>query len=209
MKKILFCLVLALFLGCSVKDSELFNLTPEEWYAQIIKDINNADLEAADEHYISFSSEHIASNLLPQIMIVLAQAHIEEEEDYSQSNFYLDEYIKKYGDSKSIEFAEFLKIKANFDSFSKPNRNQKLILDSIQMTQKFLEKYPQSVYFELVSSMLTKLNLANLYLNNSIKELYERTDRTESAQTYEEKLQDYDENNIIKPKLPWYNRPFE
>lgn len=209
MKKILFCLVLALFLGCSVKDSELFNLTPEEWYAQIIKDINNADLEAADEHYISFSSEHIASNLLPQIMIVLAQSHIEEEENYSQSNFYLDEYIKKYGDSKSIEFAEFLKIKANFDSFSKPNRNQKLILDSIQMTQKFLEKYPQSVYFELVSSMLTKLNLANLYLNNSIKELYERTDRIESAQTYEEKLQDYDENNIIKPKLPWYNRPFE
>ena len=209
MKKILFCLVLALFLGCSVKDSELFNLTPEEWYAQIIKDINNADLEAADEHFTSFSSEHVASNLLPQVMIVLAQSHIEEEEDYSQSNFYLDEYIKKYGDSKSIEFAEFLKIKANFDSFSKPNRNQKLILDSIQMTQKFLEKYPQSVYFELVSSMLTKLNLANLYLNNSIKELYERTDRIESAQTYEEKLQDYDENNIIKPKLPWYNRPFE
>lgn len=208
MKNFLFCLVLALFLGCSVKDSELFNLTPEEWYAQIIKDINNADLEAADEHFISFSSEHVASNMLPSMMLVLASSHVEEE-DYTKANFYLDEYIKKYGNTKNIEFAEFLKIKANFDSFSKPNRNQKLVLNSIEMTQKFLEKYPQSIYFELVSSMLVKLNLADLYLNNSIKELYERTDRAESAEIYKEKSQNYDENSIIKPKLPWYNRPFE
>ena len=61
--------------GCSEKYTELYNLTPDQWYSEIISDIKNSDLESADKHYISMSSEHVASPLLEQILLILAQAH--------------------------------------------------------------------------------------------------------------------------------------
>ena len=117
--------------GCADKYTELYNLTPDQWYSEIIGDIKNRDLESADKHYTAMSSEHVASPLLEQILLILAQAHANDEE-YLMANFYLDEYLKRYGDNgPRSEFAQYLKIKANFDSFSQPNRNQKLMQDSI------------------------------------------------------------------------------
>ena len=119
--------LLGLFSGCAEKYTELYNLTPDEWYAQVIADIKDGDLESADKHYVSMASEHVASPLLEQILLILAQAHANDEE-YLMANHYLDEYIKRYGDNgPKTEFAQYLKIKANFDSFTQPNRNQKLM----------------------------------------------------------------------------------
>ena len=203
-KSAIFVLSLTLLAGCGAKkDNELYNLTPDQWYNQILNDIKDADLESADKHYISFASEHIASPYLEQVLMILANAHVDEEE-YKMANFYLDEYIKKYGTKKSIEYIQYLKIKANFDSFSKPNRNQKLVQDSIAQINEFLKNYPNTQYRALLETMLIKFRLADYYLNVEIQELYNKLDREDSAKIYQEKINNSPLNDInsTKAKLP-------
>ncbi|CUU74713.1 outer membrane protein assembly factor BamD [Campylobacter hyointestinalis] len=211
LKKALIIISLFVFVGCGNKnDVELYNLSPEEWYSQILKDIQNSDLEEADKHYISFSSEHISSPLLEQMLLILAQANVNDEK-YETANAYLDEYIRRYGTKEKIEFANYMKIKANFDSFSKPNRNQKLMQDSIAAIENFLKNYPTTQYRPLIETMLVKFKLAQYYLDTQIYSLYERTDRQESATIYKEKLDVSPLNGVdmIEPTLPWYMRAFE
>ncbi|RAZ52998.1 outer membrane protein assembly factor BamD [Campylobacter hyointestinalis] len=211
LKKALIIISLFVFVGCGNKnDAELYNLSPEEWYSQILKDIQNSDLEEADKHYISFSSEHISSPLLEQMLLILAQANVNDEK-YETANAYLDEYIRRYGTKEKIEFANYMKIKANFDSFSKPNRNQKLMQDSIEAIENFLKNYPATQYRPLIETMLVKFKLAQYYLDTQIHSLYDRTDRQESATIYKEKLDVSPLNGVdmIEPMLPWYMRAFE
>lgn len=210
-KSAIFVISLTLLAGCGAKkDNELYNLTPDQWYKQILDDIKDADLEAANKHYISFASEHVASPYLEQVLIILANAHVDEEE-YKMANFYLDEYIKKYGTKESIEYIQYLKIKANFDSFSKPNRNQKLIQDSISQINEFLNNYPNTQYKALIETMLVKFRLAEYYLNSDIYKLYDKLDRADSAKVYQDKINNSPLNDInsTKAKLPWYVTPFE
>lgn len=201
-----------LFSACSTKqDDGLYGLSADAWYEQILQDIKDGDLENADKHYTSFSSEHIRSPMLEQILLIIAQAHARNEE-YILANYYLDEFIKRYGDGgMKTEFAEFLKIKANFDSFSQPDRNQKLIQDSIAGIEKFIYMYPNTQFRPLIETMLVKFKLANYYLQEQILSLYERTGRAESAEIYLQRLNNSPlrDAKMIAPDLPWYRKIFE
>ncbi|ECP6256787.1 outer membrane protein assembly factor BamD [Campylobacter coli] len=211
-KKIfLFILLGVLFSACSTKNNEgLYNLSANEWYKQIIKDLQDKDLEKADDHYNGMASEHIADPLLETTQIILAQAHVDEEE-YQLAEFYLDEYNKKFGNSRNADYIRYLKIKAKFDAFAVPNRNQALMLESQKEIDSFLKDYPYTEYEPLVQTMLTKFNLAVFYLNDTIHDLYERTGHTQSAEIYQERLQESEfyHQSIIKPELPWYRSIFE
>ncbi|EAJ3171442.1 outer membrane protein assembly factor BamD, partial [Campylobacter coli] len=180
------------------------------WYKQIIKDLQDKDLEKADDHYNGMASEHIADPLLETTQIILAQAHMDEEE-YQLAEFYLDEYNKKFGNSRNADYIRYLKIKAKFDAFAVPNRNQALMLESQKEIDSFLNDYPYTEYEPLVQTMLTKFNLAVFYLNDTIQDLYERTGHTQSAEIYQERLQESEfyQQSIIKPELPWYRSIFE
>lgn len=213
MKHLFVGILLLALCGCSAfnrKDTSLFNLSPDEWFAQILFDIRDKNLDSADEHYISFASEHINSDYLPQLVLILAQAHAAEEK-YTMANFYLDEYIKRFGNIAGIEYAKFLKIKANFDSFGKPNRNQKLLMQSLDDVRDFLREYPNTQYRPLIETMLAKLSLAEIYLNEEIMALYERKGKEGSAQIYKERLEQsaVGQDELVRPTLPWYMRPFE
>lgn len=171
MKKNFFlCILLGiLFSACSTKNDEgLYNLSANEWYKQIIKDLQDKDLEKADDHYNGMASEHIADPLLETTQIILAQAHMDEEE-YQLAEFYLDEYNKKFGNSRNADYIRYLKIKAKFDAFAVPNRNQALMLESQKEIDSFLNDYPYTEYEPLVQTMLTKFNLAVFYLNDTIQ----------------------------------------
>lgn len=211
-KKIfLFILLGVLFSACSTKNNEgLYNLSANEWYKQIIKDLQDKDLEKADDHYNGMASEHIADPLLETTQIILAQAHMDEEE-YQLAEFYLDEYNKKFGNSRNADYIRYLKIKAKFDAFAVPNRNQALMLESQKEIDSFLKDYPYTEYEPLVQTMLTKFNLAVFYLNDTIHDLYEHTGHTQSAEIYQERLQESEfyHQSIIKPELPWYRSIFE
>ncbi len=200
-----------MLVGCSQKNrAELYNKPALFWYKQIVKDITNKDLELADSHYTSMSSEHVASPLLEPALLILAQAHMEEEE-YLLANFYLDLYIKRYGDRKKNEYAKYLKIKANFLSFTYPDRNQQLLINTIKETENYLNTYPYSIYTPLIESILVKMKLGNFYLNTQIESLYERTDRDKSANIYKKIINESSLKNakMIDPRKPWYRKIFE
>lgn len=210
-KNFLVIFVIGFFLSsCSVATDELYNLSATEWYTQIIEDLQKRDLDKADTHYSGMASEHIADPLLEPTLIILAQAHIDEEE-YELAEFYLDEYNKKFGTSRNGDYIRYLKIKAKFDAFAVPNRNESLMLESKKEIATFLKDYPYTQYEPLVQTMLTKFNLAIFYLDSSIADLYKRTGRQESYEIYEQKLKnsEFHQQNIIKPELPWYRSIFE
>lgn len=203
--------VILFFGGCADKNAQqIYNKPALYWYGEIIKNIKDVNLEEADNQYTSLSSEHVSSPLLPEAMMMLAQAHMQEEE-YLLANFYLDEYIKRYGGQKRSEFAKYMKIKANFDSFPNPNRNQQLLLDTIVQTQAFLREYPDSQYAPMVETMLVKLKLGEHFLTKNIADLYTRVDKPEAAKVYQEKFDQSlaKDAAMIKPEIPWYRSWFE
>lgn len=199
-----------LFSACAVKEDELYNLTAKEWYDIIIKDLQSKDLEVADGHYTSMASEHIADPLLENAQLILAQAHIDEEE-YELADFYLEENAKKFGTSKNMDFIRFLQIKAKFKTFAQPNRDQGLLLKGMEEIDEFNNNYPDTKYDPLVKTMLAKFNLAIFALDENIAALYKRTGRDESYEFYQKKLSESDFQGVpmIKPKVPWYRRIFE
>lgn len=198
------------FAACSSKDGELYNLSAKQWHKQIIKDLQSRDLEKADEHYISMASEHVADPLLEPIQLILAQAHIEEEE-YKLADFYLEENAKKFGNSKNIDFIRYLQIKAKFKAFKQPNRDQGLLLEGKEQIDEFSLNYPSARYDPLVKTMLARFNLAIYALDQNIASLYKRTGRKESYEVYKQRLEESDFVGVPmkKARVPWYRWPFE
>ena len=180
------------------------------WYEQIAKEIKSQDLEKADSFYTSLASEHIESPLLPDAMMMLANAHMQDEE-YVLANFYLDEYLKRYGSKANADHVRFMKIKANYEAFPNPNRNQQLLIDTIAQTKDFLARYPNSKFRPLAETILVRLEMGEYFLDENIKDLYSRVDKPEAAKIYEEKLKksSLGEAKIVEPKIPWYRSWFE
>ncbi len=211
LKVILIASFLLFFTGCSTKEKNaIYNKPAIYWYGEIIKEVKNQDLEKADDYFTSLSSEHVESPLLASSMLILANAHMLDEE-YILANFYLDEYIKRFGDRKNSQYAKFLKIKANFDSFPHPNRNQQLLIDTIASTKEFINSYPNSEYLPMVNTILVKLRLANLQTDGEISSLYKRLDKPKASKIYDKRItsSSLKNANMIKPHVPWYRVWFE
>jgi outer membrane protein assembly factor BamD len=211
-KAFIISLACVLFIaGCADKSAEMqYNQSAEYWYNEIIKAITIGDLEKADTFYVSLSSEHVASPLLGEALIILAQAHMDEEE-YVQANNFLDEYIKRFGTALKNEYARYLKIKANYASFSRPNRNQQLILDTIKDTKVFLDTYSGSQYAPMIESMLVHMELGKYLIEKNIASLYKKLDKSDAVDFYnsETGAMYSNEGEIIEPSIPWYRKWFE
>ncbi len=178
------------FSGCA-KDIEEYNKPALYWYGKIIKSVSSGDLEKADNYYSSLQGEHIGSPLLPQATVILAVAHMHYEE-YLLSEHFLNEYIKRYANSNEKEESEFLKIKAKYMALPNPRRDQALIDETIKEGNKFKLTYPNSMYYNVVDTMVTRLYMGKAALNETIADLYERLDKPKSSEYYRN----------IKPE-PW------
>lgn len=202
--------LIALISGCASKDKDVFNMPATYWYEEIAKQIKSQDLEKADSLYTSLASEHIESPLLPEAMMMLANAHMQEEE-YELANFYLDEYLKRYGNKENADHVRFMKIKANYEAFPNPNRNQQLLIDTIKQTKEFLAKYPNSKFRPLAETILVRLEMGEYFLDENIRDLYGRVDKPEASKYYDEKLKNSSvgEAKLVEPKIPWYRSWFE
>ena len=183
-------LVLFITTGCSSKltEQETYNKPAAYWYKEILKYNANGDLDKADDAYTSLASEHVGSPYLKESLMILARAHLEEDE-YLMANFYLDNYIRRFATSKNIEYLKYLKIKSHFKEFKNPKRNQKLLIDTIADANLYLEKFPHSIYNPQVETILTKLYLTELILNRDIAKLYKRLGRDKAAKIYQEKIE--------------------
>ena len=185
---------LMLLAGCGSDDEVTeFNKPALYWYQQIANSIASSNTDKADEYYISLKSEHMQSPLMPTAIMMLAQAHMQNEE-YLLAGYYLDEYNKRYADSKMMEYTAFMKLKASFMGIKDVYKDQKLIMDSINKAKIYLLRYPGSEYSPLVNTMLIRLHMAQYLLNENIAALYERTDKPEAAKIYREK----NKNSIVE-----------
>ncbi|MCK9455622.1 MAG: outer membrane protein assembly factor BamD [Sulfurimonas sp.] len=202
-------LLILLFTSCS-KEIEEYNKPAMYWYSKITQSVSSGDLEKADSYYSSLQGEHIGSPLLPEATMILAIAHMYHEE-YLLSEYFLDEYIKRYATPNEKEEAEFLKIKAKYKALPNPRRDQALIDEAIIEGEKFKLNYPDSMYLEVVNTMLIRLYLAQYVLNEEISDLYERLDKPKSAEYYKSiNPQPWiDSSEVDRAVAPWYRAWFE
>jgi len=203
---------LALFIffsGCS-KEIEEYNKPAVYWYAKIVKSISNGSIDRADNYYSSLQSEHVGSPLLPEATMILAIAHMHYEE-YLLTEHFLNEYIKRYANPNEKEFAEFLKIKAKYMALPNPRRDQALISEAINEAKKFRQNYPNSMYNDILDTMITNLYMADAALNETIANLYERLDKPKGAAYYRSiKPQPWIKwGEIDRAKSAWYRSWFE
>ena len=176
------------FVGCGGNDEESaeFNKPALYWYKKIASSISRGSLDKADSYYISLKSEHMRSPLMPTAVMMLAHAHMNEEE-YLLANYYLDEYNKRYGEEQTREYTDFLKLQASFLGIKDVYKDQKLIIDSILTSKTYIARYPGSPYAPLVNTILIRLHMSQYLLNENIAALYDRTGKKIAAKIYRNK----------------------
>lgn len=200
-----------IFTACSSKNEvSEYNKPALYWYNKMLTQISRGDLEQADDTYTSLESEHRNSPLIATSLLILVNSHIDEEE-YSLANFYLDEYIKRFALSKNIDYARYLKIKANFLGFSYQLRDQELIENTINDVSDFKVKYKNSPYMPLVDTINARLYMAKASLDLSIAKLYEKKDKKEAAAFYNKKVKEswINPEEIEAVNVPYYRSIFE
>lgn len=187
-KKCLLVVIISIFaVGCSNKDAVTeYDKPAIYWYKNIVKNIASSNFDKADNYYISLKSEHMRSPLLPTATMLLAQAHMQDE-SYLMSDYYLDEYLKKYASGSQIEQAKFLKIKAAFLGVKDINRDQKLMIDTLNEVESFIKAYPDSKYRPVVDTLKVRLNMAQYMLNDNISRLYKRVGKDQASKIYRDK----------------------
>jgi outer membrane protein assembly factor BamD len=200
-----------LFSGCSQKqEQQEYNKPAIYWYNKMIKQITNYQLDEADDTFISLESEHKKSPLLPTAMMIIAYAHMQEDE-YVMANFYLDAYLKKFSSSKNVDYIRYLKIKTNFLAFKNQYREQELLIDTLKDIDKFLVKYKNSSYRYLIETIKARLLMAKSLFDAQIADLYTRLDKPKAAQLYKKREKQSWSNikEIKKVHVPWYRALFE
>ena len=209
-KTLLISLFVTLFLTSCAKDLEEYNKPALYWYSKIVESISKGNIDKADNYYSSLQSEHVGSPLLPDATMMLAIAHMYYEE-YLLTEHFLDEYISRYANTNEKEYAEFLKIKAKYLSLPNPRRDQVLVDEAIKESVLFKQHYPDSIYYSLVDTMLTRLYLAQAVLNETIASLYERVDKPLGAKYYRalEPQPWIDWSEVNRAETPWYREWFE
>jgi len=203
-------LALSLMFSACSKNVEEYNKPAVYWYGKIIESISDGNYDKADDYYSSLQGEHIGSPLLPEATMILAIAHMHNEE-YLLTEHFLNEYIKRYANANEIEFAEFLRIKAKYKSLPHPRRDQVFVQEAIQEAKAFKFKHPNSMYYALVDSMLTRLYLADASFNEAIASVYDRVDKPAAAKYYRSlNHKDWIVWSEVEPaKAPWYREWFE
>ena len=209
-------MVLALLIGlgisgCGSKSKQEFQKPALYWYQKMLTKIASGNLEKADNLFTSLESEHISSPLIPQAMLILMQAHMDNEE-YLLAQFYLDEYMKRYGSYDNRLLAEFLKIKAAFYGLRSPQRDQKLIDDTLIRARNYIVKYPESEFTPMVQTIETRLKMTQMLLNESIAALYERRGKPKAAAIYRKRNEEVrwlTMKDIEPPKRGWLGWLFD
>jgi len=210
-KLILLATVAYSFIGCGQKNEiKEYNKPAIYWYNKMIKQISNYNLDGADDTFTSLESEHRNSPFIPGAMMIIATAHMEEEE-YAMANYYLDEYLKRFSLKRDADYIRYLKIKSNFLAFKSQYREQNLLDETLIKTNEFLQKYPHSEYVHLVQTMKARLLMARSLFDKEIAELYGRIDQPVAKEFYEKKASKNwkDIESIEDINVPWYRAIFE
>lgn len=196
--------------GCSTKNEKEYEKPALYWYKKLMHSVAAGSLEKADDYFTSLESEHVGSVLIPEAMQILIYAHMDEEE-YLLANFYLDEFIKRFGTSKNRDFMEFMKIKASFMGLKSPERNQELIEESLKKAESFIRRFPSSEFRPMVETMAVRLEMTRYIMNEKIAALYERRGKPKAVEIYRERNKKswLEKDQIAPPQKGWLGLFFE
>jgi outer membrane protein assembly factor BamD len=183
-KNIILIFSLLLFTSCANKDK--FGKSDEEWYKDLIKQIDYSNLDKADDVFSSLEVEHFRSPLLESATQIMIQAHMKQE-NYLLANYYIDKYEQRFGTPKNMDYLEYLRIKSRYLAFRNPKRDQKLILQTLDMVENYIINYSDSKYLPYIKTMQTNLTLSRFYLTLDIIKLYERLDKPKAVEYYKNK----------------------
>jgi outer membrane protein assembly factor BamD len=212
MKKytVLLVALIYLFSGCSSKVEEEYNKPAIYWYNKMITHISNFAIDKADDVFTSLESEHKKSALIPTAMLILANAHIDNDE-YEMAIYYLDEYETRFGHSKDIDYIRFLKIKTKFSSLQREFRDQQSIIDLSAEVNVFISSFPNSEYKYLANTIQNRLLMTKASFDKEISELYARIDKPKASLLYKHKAKQnwYEISEIEEIDIPWYRAIFE
>ncbi len=211
-KTLLFLLALgfgAAFVSCSDNNPDA-KKPPLYWYKSLVEALDNGNVEKAGDHYASLKAEQANSVFLPQACLMMAMAHMENEE-YLLANFYLDEYLKKYGDKASAGFIKYLKILSAYRSFKQPKRNQMLLLETINNVDLYTQENPSGEFYHHAATLSLVLKIADATMNKNIAKLYGKRDKPQAQKIYEQKAHLQGEENLIieQPHVSWLRWLFE
>lgn len=191
-----------LFTACSDTDKEL-DKPAIYWYEEIFKEIRYGNLESADTKFASLQSEHINSPLLPEAMLALGYAHMDENE-FLLAEFYFDEYLKRFSNRENYSYINYLKVLARYFSFRNYSKDQQFMLDSIAEIQSYIDAYPNEIYTPYVAYILTKFRLGMLELNSAIANVYEKESKTYAENLYLDRNVKEQTSKNTADNTPWY-----
>jgi len=210
LKNLLFLSVLSFLIsGCSSKQVQVYNKPALYWYQHIVLNIANGNPDKADSDYSSLEGEHIGSPLLREATLMLAIAHLQNQQ-YLLSTHFLNEYIKRYANPNEKLYCEYLKVKEAFLSLPRPRRDQAKLNQAIQVAKIFELRYPQTQYYPLVDAMLTRMEIAKSLFDEDTALLYKRIDKPLSAQYYNsiDHARWLKQNDVVPGQIPWYREMF-
>lgn len=202
--------IIILFNACSSKQEEEYNKPAIYWYNKMLTQISTYQLDAADETYTSLESEHRKSPLLPSATMLIANAHMEDEE-YELATYYYDEFEKRFDNGSQSSYVKYLKIKAKFLAFKQQFREQNLISETLKEIDFYLHQYPNSSYIYLIQNMKSRLLMSQAMFDLEIADLYKRKDKPKAADFYTQRAKkSWLEVKTIEPvDVPWYRAIFE
>ena len=199
-----FFLLVFLLSACSNNIND-FQKPATFWYEQIILAVNDNNLEKADNYFSSLQSEHIASPLIKDALVLLIQAHIDNNE-HLLSSFFVSEYKKRYSDKNNIDFISFLETKANYYAFSNYSKDHGYITNTISKISTFVQNNNKNPYLPYITHILTSFKLAKREINKEAIRIYKMQDKPKAQEKYEMYNEELGLDSIeSRPSyIPWY-----
>jgi len=204
-KKLIIPISVVLFIaGCS-KNPEVTRdyKTSLINHIQIKKDIDNENLDRADNDFMSLEADFPASIYIKSDLLALYLAHLKMKE-YDLAKFYLNQYEKRFASSEEIPWCEYQKIKMDFLKYDHAYTNQKALLDLINECKIYKTNFPNSIFLPEVNTIYVKALLTNQYLNVKIYKLYKKLYGEKIAKNHKASIP----KNSIPPYVPWYKKIF-
>lgn len=208
-KKILFIIMMIFISACSNNTKDDFNKPASFWYEAMIIAIKDNQLEKADNYFNSLQSEHIASPLIGDALLMLAQAHMENNE-HLLSNFFINEYKTRFSNIKNKDFIELMTNATKYYAFNNYSKDQGFIDENIKDMQSFIILNSNNIYLPYIKHILTSFKLSLFEIDKDIIRIYKLQDKEVAQKKYEEdsKKLGVDEIEFIPSHIPWYVRIF-
>lgn len=202
-KNLALFLAIAFFFVSCASEGEEFNKSAQYWYEKLLIAVADGNLEKADNYFNSLQSEHSASPLIKDALILLTKAHSENNE-HLLAGFFANEYKTRYSEAKNADYVGFLNIQSNFYAFPNYTKDQGFVNENVNEIASFVISNQNNKFLPYIRHILTTFKLAQLEINSEIARVYRMKDKEIAQKQYEAKIADLEGIDFEPSHVPWY-----